>query len=82
VRTGFGGGGGWLRYSMTAQALTTINRTMIVARMMRARLGGVLLSSPRTNGYSESVSMRSASAKSESVSPPLLCVVRIRRTLL
>ena len=35
-----------------------------------------------TSRYSESVSMRSARLKSRSVSPPLLWVDRIKRTLL
>ena len=83
VRTAFGGGGGWLRYSITAHAAMIVSSTTIVARMIRARLGcGALRSGALTSCYSESVSMRSASAKSRSVRPPLVCVDRMSRTLL
>ena len=60
----FGGGGGVIRQSINFQTSRTSNAVMIAATTCRVRVS-------RT-GYSERVSIRSASAKSRSVRPPLL----------
>ena len=60
----FGGGGDVIRQSINFQTASTSNAVRIAATTCRVRLS-------RT-GYSESVSIRSASAKSRSVRPPLL----------
>ncbi len=62
----------------------TVKATTAAAKSIRAR-DGLRLGSGAGGieaAYSESVSIRSARPKSSSVRPPLLCVERIKRTLL
>jgi hypothetical protein len=63
---------------------TAMTRIINAALAIHRRTWGVFRSAPACilRLYSESVSIRSASAKSSSVKPPLLWVDRTKRTLL